>query len=111
MDDAVMKKSFNPSFPVSFRWTKYVFHNVDHWYCPIVWAESTQVGELKQPAEDRENWLSGADAPIRLVPPARGGGDLEMVQIDPGREHWTLAARPRELDRYSILTLISSKNQ
>ena len=30
MDDAVMKKSFNPSFPVSFRWTKYVFHNVDH---------------------------------------------------------------------------------
>ena len=46
-----------------------------------------------------------------LCPPARGGGDLEMVQIDPGREHWTLAARPRELDRYSILTLISSKNQ
>ena len=49
---------------------------------------------LKQPAEDSENWLSGADAPIRLVPPARGGGGgtwrwSKLILVG-NTEHWQL---------------------
>ena len=52
----------------------------NHWYCPIVWAESTNVGELKRMPQSC------------LCPPARGGGGgtwrwSKLVLVG-NSEHW-----------------------
>ena len=100
MDDAVMKKSFNPSFPVSFRWTKYVFHNVDH--SVDITTDIVLLCELNPPK--LVNWSNQqktgrTDSVERMpqsgwCPPARGGGGgtwrwSKLILVG-NTEHWQL---------------------